>query len=216
MSPLLEMPTPYSEVAATSQLLPASKQPGAMTCSLAKAETFVSGLPTVRGVFDNCGTFSLACTTRPELPDMTADDDALAFFDAADEMTLGDLAGAVDLSAIPNLDDFNEFSVPSMEDFESLDDLSCAGTGGAVRRRRPKTRVPDDIRNTEKYKERRRKNNLAAARNRELKRMQQQDCVDRLPALNAHNTELRTECALLRAELLDLLTRVQTRLQEQN
>jgi len=82
-----------------------------------------------------------------------------------------------------------------------------------LKKRRPKVPVAPEIKRTEKYLERRKKNNLAAARNRQMKLMQAQ--MDRLPGLNQHNNFLRHQCEQLRAELANLCLTVQMRLTDQ-
>lgn len=80
------------------------------------------------------------------------------------------------------------------------------------RKRRAKVPVPESVKATPAYQERRRKNNMAAARNREMKRQQARQEHSKLPALDARKMELQNECELLRAELATLKTRLVQRL----
>lgn len=91
--------------------------------------------------------------------------------------------------------------------------VSKVSSGGVEKRkRRPKVPVPEDVKKTAAYQERRRKNNLAAARNREMKRQEARAEVDKLPALDARKLELQEECALLKSELATLKARLFHRL----
>jgi len=140
------------------------------------------------------------------------------FFDQADMLSLDVL-----MAGNPDFDAF-EFptDVPQMEDGSSPDVYGLVPTGmspcttddgasGCGRKRRPKQRVPDHIRMTAKYQERRRKNTMAAARNREMKRLQAMSCTSKLPSLDKKNGELRSECAALRSELAVLVSMVKQR-----
>lgn len=144
---------------------------------------------------------------------------ALEFFDNADSL---------------NLEDFMKTSVGTVTDHQLPDDASClpqfdfavcdapsptpsnvsslsTATGG-LRRRRPKVPVAEDVKKTEKYIQRRAKNNLAAARNREMKRQMAAQAGSMLPELTKKNVDLRNECGLLRSELTDLLAQLRQRL----
>jgi hypothetical protein len=105
------------------------------------------------------------------------------FFALAESYSLDEL--------LPDIEEYDAASVPSVSS-------SC---GGPVRKRRKKVPVPDHLKD-EKYWERRRKNTAAARRNRELKRLQQAEKKDRLPALESRNRELVDELVLLEQELI--------------
>lgn len=108
----------------------------------------------------------------------------------------------------PDIGDVHPLDLPSFPHQPA----GSPGSPGLSRKRRPKVPVPPEIKSSEKYQERRRKNNLAAARNRALKRLQAKVEVDRLPGLTRDNQELRTQCQLLRTELVRLCMQVQVRL----
>jgi hypothetical protein len=130
----------------------------------------------------------------------------LAFFEAADFQNL-------DAAFFSTLPACSAPSVPDVCDSMGLSEPSSEpSAGGPMRRRRPKVPVPEEVRNTQRYQERRRKNNLAAARNREMKK--QVGTVDPLPGLIERNIELNNEARLLRANLVLLYHQVQQRLAE--
>jgi hypothetical protein len=113
----------------------------------------------------------------------------------------------VEGDSLPLLSLFNSSSAAS-----SPGSVLTSGVAESKRKRRPKVAVAEEIKATLAYQERRRKNNLAAARNREMKRMEARAEIDRLPALDARKQELQDECALLRNELAALKTRLAQRL----
>lgn len=110
-------------------------------------------------------------------------------------------------------------SLPSLELFagaspspSTVSSQSTATATGPMRRRRPKVAASDEVRKTQKYIQRRIKNNLAAARNREMKRQMAAQCGSVLPELTKKNVDLRSECDMLRTELDALLTSLRQRL----
>jgi len=90
--------------------------------------------------------------------------------------------------------------------YDQTSPCSSSATPGPIRRRRPKVPVPDDVKQTDKYKRRRATNNAAAARNRELKRLEAQQEDNSAAVLDRRNVDLRAECNLLRTELARLTT----------
>jgi len=136
-------------------------------------------------------------------PPATAD---AAFFEIADQQDLNFADLDFDLICSPSQ---SLVSVPDVDDCKT----PTEGAGGPIRRRRPKVPVPEDIKNTAKYQERRRKNNAAAARNREMKRNLAQETKSILPELSQQNIDLRAECVALRVEMEFLLAALRARLQ---
>lgn len=162
-------------------------------------------------------------STLAELP--SSDGASATFFDVADSLSMDWLLGSANpsnnggvegVATLPPLT-FEGTPLSSLPDFamvvESRENrapaLVPASTG---RRRRPKVPVPDDVKQTEKYKQRRAKNNAAAARNREMQRaMVGTRVVGPVPASHQRNLDLRSECDALRFELDALVRVVQTR-----
>jgi len=146
---------------------------------------------------------------------------ALEFFDNADSLNFEDfmktsvgtvtdhqLPDASDASCLPQFD-FAVCDAPSPTP-SNVSSLSTAN--GGLRRRRPKVPVAEEVKRTDKYIQRRAKNNLAAARNREMKRQMAAQAGSMLPELTKKNVDLRNECGLLRSELADLLAQLRQRL----
>eukprot|EP00049_Salpingoeca_infusionum_P017198 m.352110 g.352110 ORF g.352110 m.352110 type:complete len:314 (+) comp16442_c0_seq1:486-1427(+) len=76
--------------------------------------------------------------------------------------------------------------------------------GVTPRKRRPKQRVPDHVRNTDAYQRRRKRNTEAARRNRELKRKETATKKKKETAVELENRSLRTEVKTLNSQLEEL------------
>lgn len=148
------------------------------------------------------------------------------FFDVADSMSMDWIVRSANPSTAPPVDtelhtlpalsfgDQADFSLASV-DFNVVEQtraLAAAPSGlSAGRRRRPKVAVSDDVKQTEKYKQRRAKNNAAAARNRQMHRAMTGARVAAPTGTELRNLDLRSECDALRLELDALVRVVQTR-----
>lgn len=151
--------------------------------------------------------------------------EALVMLDAVVAQPVFDFAGlaAGDFAAAAAVvvpDTAHQQHQHEQESYDNNDDedynVMSSGTGDDApnkRKRRAKVPVPESVKATAAYQERRRKNNLAAARNREMKRQQARAEHNKLPALDARKLELQDECALLRAELATLKARLFQRLE---
>jgi hypothetical protein len=73
------------------------------------------------------------------------------------------------------------------------------------RKRQPKKEVPLEIRQTEKYQQRRLKNTLAARHNRKMKKLKEKQSVLFLKKMERENKSMQGECEKLRKELSALI-----------